>query len=440
MDDLLDLARKACEAAVQAGAEFVDVSAQRGRRADVELEKGAIKSCDAQWNSGVSVRVFVRGAQGRTSASGLEEPEAINAARTATALAKVAEPDPDFVSLPEPAEFVDLVGLYDQRIVDLPVQDLIEWAGQNIDAARQVESDVLVAGGATTEWNDSALVNNLGVEEISRSTHVALHIFAITKRGDNVGSFYEFDVGRMLEDLEPEGIGAKATGEARKFLGARKIETSVLPVVFGPLASRDIFQMLCWSANAEAVQRNRSYLVGRKDQQIASETLTLVDDALIPRGLGSSTFDGEGVPRRRLTVVDKGVLRSWLHDTYTSNKAKEDNTGHSTRGGISPTNVNPQLGDRTAAQIIGDTKEGLYIPDGGIMPNPASGDFSTTVDFGFKIENGRLAYPVKNTMIAGNMLTFLHGLDAVSSDYREEPGGIMPTIRVQDVRVAGGKS
>jgi PmbA protein len=234
-------------------------------------------------------------------------------------------------------------------------------------------------------------------------------------------------------------VGATATREALKFLGARKIDSGTLPVVFGPLATRDLFHMFAWCAAAEAVQRNRSYLIGKKGARIASPLLTLVDDPLIPRGLSSSGADGEGFPRRPLTLVEDGVLLSWLHNSYTAHKAKEPNTGHSTRGGISPTNLNPRLGNMPAAAIIRDTKEGLYIHSAGVMPNPASGDFSSTVDFGIKIENGELAYPVKNTMIAGNMLELLANIDVISSDYREEPGSIMPTVRAQGIRVAGAK-
>lgn len=439
MEDLLNLVRTACEAAVRAGAEFVDVSASRGRHTGVEVEKGAIKSSDSTWNSGVSVRAFVRGGQAWASASGLDEQDALKAAQTAAELAKAAEPDPDFVSLPEPADYPTVDGVYDPRIVELEPKDLIQWAGENIDAAREVDPEVTVEGGVGAGWNESALVNNLGVEATNHGSGVGHHVFSIVKRGDDVGSFYEFDRARRLDDFQPQGIGATATREALKFLGARKIETGTLPVVFGPLATRSIFGLLCYCANAEDIQRKRSFLVGWKGKRIASELLTLVDNALIPAGGSSSAFDGEGFPRRPLTVVENGILVSWLHSSYTAHKAGEPNTGHSTRGHISPTNVNPHLGDVTAAEIIRDTKEGLYLPAGGISPNWASGDFSDMVDFGFKIENGGLAYAVKNTMIAGNVIEMLRSLDAISSDYREEPGSIMPTIRVQGLRVAGGK-
>jgi PmbA protein len=436
MDDLLVLARKACEAAVQAGAEFADVSVSRGRHASVELEKGAIKSCDAGWSSGLGVRAFVRGGRGYANADGLEEGEALRAARTAVELAKIAEPDPDFVSLPARAEYPVVEGRYDPRIVALGIQDVIRWARENIDSAREVDPDICVAGGGGFGWHESALVNNLGVEAADRGTSVSFSVFAIARRGEDVGSFGDYDAGRMLEDFDPAGLGAKVAREAHRFLGARKIATGVLPVVFGPRAARSVFYGIAMAAAAESVQRNRSYLIGKRGERIASPLLTLIDDPLIPGGMGSSPFDNEGFPRRPLTLVENGVLLHWLHDSYTSAKAREPNTGHA---GMGPTNLNPIPGGMTAEEIIRDTKEGLYIPLGGVMANSVTGDFSQTVDFGFKIENGEIAYPVKSTMIGGNMLEFLRSMDAISSDYRAEPGSIMPTLRVQNVRVAGGK-
>jgi PmbA protein len=178
--------------------------------------------------------------------------------------------------------------------------------------------------------------------------------------------------------------------------------------------------------------------VGRKGQRIASELLTISDEPLIPRGLGSGRCDGEGFPHKPITIVENGVLLTYLHNSYTANKAKEPNTGHGTRGGISPTNVIPQLGRATAAEIIADTHQGIYLNSGGVSPNSVTGEISATVDFGFKIENGRLAYPVKSTLLGIHMLKLLQHIDAISSDYREEPGMIMPTIRAQGVQVAGG--
>jgi PmbA protein len=136
--------------------------------------------------------------------------------------------------------------------------------------------------------------------------------------------------------------------------------------------------------------------------------------------------------------LEKGVLKTYLHNSYTSGKSGEENTGHATfGGGISATNLIPQLGKRTAKQIISEIKEGIYIDNTSIRPDTASGDFSQPIDFGFKIENGQIAYPLKETIIGGNFLELLKNIEEISSDYRAEPGSIMPTIKVKEIIVSG---
>ncbi|MBM3240098.1 TldD/PmbA family protein [Candidatus Poribacteria bacterium] len=440
MENLLEIARMACEVAKREGAEFVDVAASRGRSIQVELEKGAIKSTDARWNFGVSIRAFVKGGLGSASSSGtFVEADIISVAKHAAELAKVAEPDPDFVSLPSPVTYQEVTGLYDEKIAQLSVKEIIEYATSNIDSALSVREDAIISGGASAGFGEGALVNSLGVESEEKYSYIGASITATIKRDDDVGVYFESNGARVLSDFKPEGIGAKATEEAIKFLGAQHIETKIMPVVFGPFASTDLFYSLCYNANAEDIQRRRSYLIGMKGELVASEVVTLLDDPLYPRGMSSQRHDGEGYPSKPLIVVERGVLKSYLHNSYTANKAKEENTGHSTRGGISPTNVRPSLGKLTAAEIIKDTKEGLYINMGSLSPNTVTGEVSATVDFGFKIENGELAYPVKSCLIGANMIELMKSIDAISRDYREEPGVVMPTIRAQNVQVAGGR-
>jgi PmbA protein len=440
MGDLLKIAQIACDVAIKKGAEFVDVVASRGRSISVDLESGAIKSTDVRRSCDVSIRAYVKGGMGASNAGGyLDEKNVTEAARKAAELAKTAYPDPDFVGLPSPATYQRVPGLYDDKIAKMDVDQVVEAAVMNIDSAKAVADDAIISGGVGSAFMEGALVNSLGVELESRSTYISASIFAIIKRGDDIGSYFDYDRARNLDDFVPEGIGAKAAEAALKFMGSRKIETCILPVVCGPLASHDLFASLCGDANAEDIQRNRSYLIGMKGKQVASELVTIIDDGLYPRGMGSGRCDGEGFPRKPLVVVEKGVLKSYLHNFYTAQKGGEENTGHSTRGGIGTTNVRPSLGSMTADEIIKDTKEGLYINSGGLYPNSVTGEISATVDFGFKIENGKLAYPVQSTMIGVNMLDLLKNIDAISSDYREEPGIVMPTVRAQNIRVAGGK-
>jgi PmbA protein len=436
-DDLLKIAEIACEAAHQAGAHFADAFVERGRSLSVSVEKNAIKSTNARRPASVSVRAFVSGATGWYTASTNAEAAAAEAGRRAAELARVAEPDPDFVSLVSPEPYPEVAALYDPAVAALSAADIASWITDNIASARDVAPEVLLSGEAGASWREAALVNSLGVQATQRSTYASVYAQVVLRRDGQVGSFHEWDSARRLADLAPGGLGAKATTEALRYLVSRPLKTATLPVVFGPLAARGLYLGLCGAASAEEVQRRRSFLADKKGLSVASECLTLVDDPLIPGGLSSGGFDGDGYPHRRVTVVDRGVLQTYLHSNYTARKSGEPNTGHATRVGISPTNLSPVPGEKTAAELIAEVEDGIYVTLGSPSPDTASGQVSAMVDAGLRIEHGELTYPLEKTMVAGNGLELLQAIDAVSSDYREEPGMVMPTIRVRAMRVAG---
>ncbi|MHB9038615.1 MAG: TldD/PmbA family protein [Armatimonadota bacterium] len=440
-DSLKGLCRAACDAAISAGAEFADVSASSGKSLSVEMESSAIRSSDAKLGGGISVRAIYKGGTGWSSSDVMTIDGAAEAGRNAARLAKLAEPDPDFISLPQPsASYSKIDGLFDPSLAELDVKSIIGYALANIDGALSVDSSAIVGGKFSASCGTSALVNSLGVSLARNSSYVGGYTMVVVRRREDVGSFYDFDSARMLADFEPEGIGAKAAAQAIKFLGARKMETRRIPIILGPLASGSVFDSVAASADAEGIQRGRSFMIGKLGQKIGSDILTITDEPLIPRGLSSRAYDSEGFPCRPLTIMENGVLKSYIYGSYTSGKAKIANTGHGSRGGgASPSNVIPKLGDMTSEEIIRSTEEGLYINMGGISPNSSTGDVSASVDFGFKIENGELAYPVSSSLVGGGFLDMLANIDAISSDYRAEPGSIMPTVRIQDVLVAGGR-
>lgn len=439
-ESLMPLAERVLSAAMEAGAEWCDVSAGRNQDVSVDVENGSIKSVDMVSTCGFMVRAFVKGAQGVCSATGFEKEDLTEGARKAVAMARVAQPDPDFRALPEPSDTDKVEGLYDERIAGMTPAEAVEIAVGNIENARAVEPGVVISGGVHFDAAAGVLVSSTGIRLEKRSTSADVSFFSIVKKNGDAGSFYDFDMARMFDDLDTCTPGRAATEQAIRFLGARKIPTRRMALVLGPLAAFSLLRSLAAGTNAESIQRRRSYLVGRQGTQVASKLLTIGDDGLIPRGLFSGRHDGEGAARRQVRLFEDGVFRSMLHNSYTAGKAGETNTGHGGRtGGISPTNLVVELGERTAQEIIADTEEGVYVNMGSVAPDPASGDISASVDFGFKIEKGKLAYPVINTMVSGDIFEFLGKLDAVSSDYREEPGNRLPTLRISDVQVSGSE-
>lgn len=437
--ELLQLAQEACEAGKQAGADFVEVSVRTGRSASVRVERSAIDSVEVSRGEGASVRAFVNGGLGAVSVDGLDRDRLAQCARQAAEMARYAVPDRDFVTLPGPDGASRVEGLYDPAVEDLDVPALARIASECVESARSVAPEAVCTGAVSAWAGRGAVANSQGVARASRGTSVSAWIEPIIRRGDDVGAFYEFDAARRMADFDHRGIGAEAARTALRFLGAVKVESEEMPVVLGPLAASSLFEALASQAGAEAHQRGRSWLCGMLGKKIASDVLTLRDDATIPAGLSSRAHDSEGVPCRPLTVVENGILTNLLHNSYTANKAGVPYTGHAAGGGIAPSNVNPVLGQLTSEEIIRSVKRGLYVNMGGIAPDGATGDVSATVDFGFLIENGEITRPVAGTMVASGGRELLEGIEAISSDARIEPGCVMPTVLIRSMRVAGGK-
>ena len=436
MDDLLKTAEIACQSAMKTGAHFADAFVERGRDVAVSVEKNAIDATGSRTSASISVRAFANGGTGWWSTSTIAEEAARTAGEEAARLARSAEPDPDFVSLVAPQAYPEVEGLYDDALAELSGPQVANWITMSIDEAREVASDALVSGEAEAFWREGAIANSLGVQAVRRTTRASVYAQVVVRRNGDVGSFYEWDSARRLADLAPAGIGTKAASEALRYLKSRPVRTATLPVVFGPLAARALFRGLCAAASAEDVQRQRSFLVGMKGERVAADVVTLVDDPLISGGLSSGRFDEDGFPHRRITLVEQGILQTYLHSSYTANKSGEANTGHATRVGIAPTNVNPLVGSRTAVDIISEVEDGIYVELGQPAPDTASGQISALVDAGFRIEKGEVTYPLESTMVAGTALEVLQEIDAISSDYRAEPGLVLPTVRVRSMRVA----
>jgi len=443
MIDLVELGRKAIEAAISEGAEQADVCVVLARVIAITVERGGIKLCDTTYDHGIGVRAYFKGGMGFASSQRLDLDSAIRAGVNAAKQAKQAQPDPDFVSLPEPKKAPFTLELCDKEIMEMEVERMVELTCEMIDAAK-VSNDIIVNGGASCSYYRRAIINSLGVEVESEGTSINFSAFCIVKKGDDVGSYYEWDAGRRLKDVDPVRVGREAGEVCLKFLGAKKIETKPMTVVFNFLPASSIVSSALAAANAESIQRKRSFLMGKLGKKIAPEILTVYDDGTVNYGLRSSVYDGEGVPKRRICVIEKGVLKTYLHNSYTANKAKVENNACAVRGyggppGIGFSNVQISLGDWSLDEMVEETKEGIFIKAGWIGADPVTGSISTSIDFGFKIENGEIAYPIKGALIGGNILEMLANIDAISKEYREEPGNIFPAIRVKNVKIAGGK-
>jgi PmbA protein len=254
---------------------------------------------------------------------------------------------------------------------------------------------------------------------------------------------YWYHMSRSLKALEsPEHIGKVAAQRALRRLGARKVKTAQVPVVFDPLVSRSILDHIFEGVNGDSIYRGASFLAGKLGEKVAGDNVTVIDDGTIVGGFGTSPFDGEGIPTRRTVVIENGVLKSYLLNTYTAKKLSLETTANASRGlagtpGIGPGNYFLQAGTRTPQQIIGDIKDGLYVTEFlGMGVNLVTGDYSRGAS-GMWIVNGELAYPVEEITVAGNLKDIFKNVSEIGSDLEFRGSVASPTIRIDGLTVGG---
>ena len=254
---------------------------------------------------------------------------------------------------------------------------------------------------------------------------------------------YWFSVARSLGRLDtPEQVGKIAAQRTLRRLGAKKAKTAQVPIVFDPMVATSILEHIFEGINGDSVYRGASFLAGKLGQKIAGDQITVIDDGTIPGGFGTSPFDGEGIPTRRTVVIENGVLKSYLMNTYTAKKLGLETTANASRGlagtpGIGPGNYFLQPGAKTPQQIISGIKEGLYVTEFlGHGANLVTGDYSRGAS-GMWISGGELTFPVEEITVAGNLKELFLNISEIADDLEFRGSVACPTIRIDGLTVGG---
>jgi PmbA protein len=254
---------------------------------------------------------------------------------------------------------------------------------------------------------------------------------------------YWFSVARSLGRLDaPEKVGRTAAERTLRRLGARKVKTAQVPIVFDPLVAASILEHIFEGVNGDSVYRGASFLAGKLGEKIAGDNVTVIDDGTMVGGFGTSPFDGEGVPTRRTLVIENGVLKSYLLNTYTAKKLGLQTTANASRGlagtpGIGPGNYFLQPGGKAPKEIIGAIKEGLYVTEFlGHGANLVTGDYSRGAS-GLWISGGQLTFPVEEITVAGNLKQMFFNISEIGNDLEFRGAVASPTIRIDGLTVGG---
>ncbi len=438
--------------ALQAGATDADVVIREGDEFEASVRMGELESLKESGSRGVGLRVFLAGDEGQrvgsTSSSDLTPSGIAHLVAGAVALARISSPDP-VQDLPETSAFGTLEGelaLYYEDVYSLP-------GSERIDYARRVEAAALGAdprirnsdgGSFSAATSLKVLANSRGFTGASRSSYCGISAAPIaTGANGEMQRDGWSSSARTLAKLEsPEAVGAEAARRTLRRLDGRRVPTQRVPVVFAPEVARSIIGAMADAANGDAIYRGASFFTGRMGQQVAASSITVIDDGTLPGLFGSGYFDGEGLPTRRTVLIENGILRSWLLNTYTGRKLGLPSTGSAARGlagnpGIGTHNLFLPAGAQTPEQIIGDVQQGLYLTEFlGRGVNMVTGDYSRGAS-GIWIENGELAYPVQEITVAGNLKEMFQNIVAIGNDLEFRSSTACPTLRIEGMTIAG---
>jgi PmbA protein len=439
--------------AMKGGASDAEAVVREGDEFSVNVRMGQVETLQESGSRGLGLRVFLGTRSASTSTSDLT-PEGIRQlVDGALALAKVTEDDP-FTGLPETAEFGSVSGdlhLYYEDVYSLPSAERIEWARRAEAAALAFDPRITNSDGGSFDaaTGRKVMANSRGFVGGYRSSYAGVSAapLAMDANGQMQRDGW-WSGSRRMADLEsPESIGQEAARRTIRRLGARKVPTQRVPIVFAPEVARSLLGSVFEAASGDSIWRGASFLAGKLGEPIAAPSLTIIDDnvMLLPTGAGgygSTPFDGEGLPSLRTVVVENGVLCTYLLNTYSARKLGLKSTHNAARGlagtpGIGCGNLYLEPGAQTPEQIIAEVPAGLYVTSlMGFGVNVVTGDYSRGAT-GLWIENGQLTHAVEEVTIAGNLAEMLLNVTAIGNDLEFRGSVASPTLRFDGMTIAG---
>jgi len=414
---------KTCE---KLGADEVEAFAQNQRTIEVVLERGEIQNERVKSHRGIGIR-FIKAKKLGFAFSSETSKQAVEATcRASSVLSKTSIPNPDWVSLPSPAKIPKAIGVYDKEVAAFDSEDVLSLAKQASKAVKNYDRRALIDDGKfTVTSTEVAISNSYGIDLAQKSTFLQCYLICVAKEHGEISSMAsEYEVARSMR-FSPEKIGKSAAEKAIASLRPKPVKSFKGKVVLdSDPAARILLYSIINSVNAENVQRHRSIWMNKKGKEVAVKQLNIVDDGLLPHGVGSSSFDAEGVPCQKTPVITRGVLEGFLHDSFTANKEKQKSTGNANRENynalptIFASNFVVKPGKKKLEDMISEVDKGIIVRRFSGSVRPESGEFSGIAKQASYIKKGEIQNALRETMISGNTFEALKNIVEIGSEIR----------------------
>jgi len=445
--DLKESAEQVVRRAIKRGASDADVFIREDEKFSVTVRMGEVETLKEAVSRGLRLRVFL-GKRTATSQTSDFSPAVLDKlVDESVEMAHLTSEDQSGGLPEQTAQDLNVAGLelVDSSWDQFTPEQRIEWARRAEAAAMNADSRITNSEGGSFEFERSRTVvgNTRGFLGEYAETGGSIASLPVAQSDDGMQRDFWYSVARFHSALEsPEAVGKHAALRTVRRLGARKVPTCEVPVVFDPLTARSLVGHVFQACAGDSIYRRSSFLFDQLNQQVGAEGLNIVDDARLKRGLGSVPFDDEGVPTQKTFVIEKGVLKNYLHSSYTARKLHAIPTGNGSRTGsgtiaVGPTNFYMLPGTASPEDIIDSVKSGLYIVELiGHGVNTVSGDYSRGA-VGLWIENGKLTFPVHEVTIAGNLRQMMKDIEIIGKDVTFLGSVSAPTVKIRNMVISG---
>jgi PmbA protein len=448
MNDYRNLATELVAELKKQGVDQSDVFITAGSEFSTDIRLGKIEKLEQSISKGLGLRIIKNGATALTFTTDFADKSVKSLVKETMDIVKVSNADQYNGLAPK-----EHLGVYDGKLALFDDSLAAMTPEKKLSLAREMEeagmkADKRITNTEGSSWYDGTrqltLANSDGFAGQYRTTVASLSISLLAEENGVKQTDYWYSFNRFANKLEsPTKLGQEAARRVVAKLGGRKVKSQKVPVVLDPMISRGFISMVFNGASGRGIWRKASFLLDKVGQEIASPLVTIMDDATMWDGPSSRPFDGEGVKSSQVTLVDKGVLKTYICDSYSARRLNLKPTGHAARSyqslpGIGSTNLYLKNGATDPKEIVKSVKNGLYVTGlFGQGVNLVTGDISRGA-VGFWIENGEITYPVQEITLAGNALTLLKNIAAVGNDLNFRFGGTAaPTILVSEATVGG---
>ena len=438
--NLLDQCQRGLEISLQRGATSAEIFGESTRKISVKIEKNDLQIARSEREVMIGVRSLCGRRQGFACTNNLQDLETCCA--DAVTIAK-GSPDDENNQLPEQQEIASIEGIYDETAAGVTVEDAVRQGIRMLDVAAEMDKRLIIGDAEfIIKIGERVVVNSNGVCTRERSSLFSCFALTTAREGEKVSNFdFQYGAWRTTEGIDVVPVVRRACEHALGSLGAKRGESFKGTVILSPNACLDVLgTLVLFQVNGLNVLRGMSRWGSKLEDSVAVDELTIVDDGTRPGGVNTSAFDREGVPHRKVSLVENGKLATLIHNTYSARGLKARATGHASGSArtvpqIGATNFDILPGTVSKDELIADTKLGLLVTRFSGNTEPVTGDFSGVAKGAYLIKDGRIDRPVSGSLIAGNVFDALLAISGISSERESVFNYTLPYLRIEDVSV-----